>query len=313
MDTGNLKPVVAQASSDPTPWDVETVRREATALVDELAAAGTLAVPLKRALYQLEQSAFFRELLARWPALEPAHRHSAWQLLVESLDRIVQDLTPVCVQCGECCRKGSPTLYAEDLEILRQGKISWNQLFTLRRGEAVRSPVKDGPFFLPEERIKVREKLGSQECVLLDSDTNRCLIYADRPLQCRAQSCWDSASARQLEELPYMSRLDLLGEVELLVQLMDEHDRRCSFERLQQGFARLAANRGETIQEVIEMMAYEDHFRHFFAREFNIPEDTLDLVFGRSFADLAPLFGFRVTTDADGTRCLAPDQGDADR
>lgn len=77
--------------------------------------------------------------------------------------------------------------------------------------------------------------------------------------------------------------------------------------KLSDAFAELAETNGREIDRVLELMAHEDHFRHFFAERLNIPEDTLDLVFGRSFAELAPLFGFHVVTEPDGSRCLVPE------
>ena len=44
------------------------------------------------------------------------------------------------------------------------------------------------------------------------------------------------------------------------------------------------------------------------AEQMNIPEDTLDLILGRSFAELLPIFGFRVTEEPDGTKCLVADE-----
>jgi hypothetical protein len=61
-------------------------------------------------------------------------------------------------------------------------------------------------------------------------------------------------------------------------------------------------------EEVLRVLAYEDHYRQFFADKLNIPEDTLDLVFGRSFGELVRLFGFMVEEEADGSKCLVVDK-----
>ena len=93
------------------------------------------------------------------------------------------------------------------------------------------------------------------------------------------------------------------------MDLIAEHDQRCAFEKLNEAFGRLAESKGSSVTEVLELLAYEDHFRQFFRERLNIPGDTLDLVFGRSFADLLPLFGFRVETEPDGSCCLMPERG----
>lgn len=211
-----------------------------------------------------------------------------------------------CILCGECCRQGSPTLHREDLEILSRGAISQDRLVTLRKGEPVYSPYEEKPVYLHEERIKIREKPGTRECVFLDPDTSRCTIYADRPAQCRAQACWDPGPAREIAGEPCLTRRDLLGEVDLLIELLDEHDSKCSFDKLEGAFDRLHKSGGESIDEVIDTLAFEDHFRHFVAERLDLRESALELLFGRSFSDMVGLFGFYVERKPDGTKLLLP-------
>ena len=291
----------------PGGWSEEDLRRNWTEHLKSLVSDSESNLPLKRIQFQMEQHADYQDAMRRWPRMSEAERFRAWRNLVQSSERVVQEVLPACVQCGECCRKSSPTLHMEDLEILRQGKIPWNQIYSIRRSEPVRSPFEEKLFFLLDERIKLHEKEGTQECVLFDNATNRCMVYADRPMQCRAQTCWDPEPAKQLAQQPYLTRRDIFKGVELLLDVIVEHDRRCAFEKLHEAFKRLGESGGENVQEVLEMLAYEDHFRKFIAEQYGIPEDTLDLVFGRSHAELVRAFGFRVLNDPDGTRRLVLD------
>lgn len=288
----------------PGSWSQETMRRNWMEHLEAMAAESRSSLPLRRVQYQVEQNPVFQDAFVRWPRMKDTERFKAWKSLLECSENVLKEILPACVQCGECCRKGSPTLQLEDLEILRQGKIPWNQLFCLRKGEPVRSPFKNNLFFLLDERIKIREKAGTQECVFLNSESHQCTIYSDRPVQCRAQACWDATEAKQLSEQPYLTRRDIFKDVELILEIIGEHDRRCSFASLNEAFKRLEETKGGNIDEVLEMMAYEDHFRNFMGEKLKAPADVLDLVFGRSFADLAPLFGFQVRREPDGTRCL---------
>jgi Fe-S-cluster containining protein len=214
---------------------------------------------------------------------------------------------PICRQCGECCRGASPTLMLEDLELLRDERIPWRNLMTLRVGEPAHSPLTNEAFFLAEERIKIREKTGKKECVFLIGETNLCSIYPNRPMQCRAQACWDPKLALDLAEEPCLTRRDIFRDVKVLIELLDEHDRRCSFDKLKNAFDELKQSKGKTIDQAVELLAFDDHFRNFIKETLNIPEDTVELVFGRSLADRVRLFGFRVETDADGTHTLMPE------
>jgi Fe-S-cluster containining protein len=190
------------------------------------------------------------------------------------------------------------------LEILSRGVISQERLITLRKGEPIYSPYEEKPVYLDEERIKIREKPGTQECVFLDPDTSRCGIYADRPAQCRAQTCWDPGPAREVAAEAGLTRRDLFREAEMLIELMEEHDSRCSFDKLEGVFDRLHQGGGESIDEVIDTLAFEDHFRHFVAERLNLPPGALELFFGRSFSAMVRLFGFWVERQPDGTKVL---------
>jgi Fe-S-cluster containining protein len=292
---------------NPAEWDLETFLSNVADFLGEVVRATGTPLPLRRVRVQVEQDPSYQEIIRQWPRWTGAQRMEAWRRIPEMAERAIREVLPACVLCGECCRKGSPTLVLEDLEILRSGRIPWGRLMTLRRGEPVRSAFEDKPAILVDERIKLKEKPETRECVLFDETTNQCMVYSDRPMQCRAQACWDPGEAKYLENEPYLTRRDIFKDVELLLDLMAEHDNRCAFDKLNAAFMRLAQNEGATLEEVLQLLAFEDHFRDFFAEQLKIPEDNLELVFGRSFADLAPLFGFRVREEPDGTRCLVPE------
>lgn len=308
MSFSENKSVPTNSIGYPAEWDSDTLRqnwlKHMQALVDEQ----EISIPLKRIKYQLEQSTVYHDIMQRWPKMDGNQRLKAWKILQEYSDQAVHDILPTCVQCGECCRKGSPTLHVEDLELLKQGKLPWAQLVSLRQGEPVRSPLEQKVFFLLDERIKVREKPGAQECIFLESSTDRCSIYTDRPLQCRAQACWDASEAEELSKQAYLTRRDIFADVEVLQDIIAQHHQRCSFAKLQDAVKRIEEDGENAADELVELLAYEDHFRNFFSQQFNIPEENLDLVFGRSFADLVSIFGLRVVKEPDGTRRLVPDQ-----
>jgi Fe-S-cluster containining protein len=292
----------------PADWDLEKLHQSWLQHMRSSIEESEAPIPLKRLQHQLEGSPVYYEIMQRWPKMDGGQRLQAWKILLEYSEQAVREVLPACVQCGECCRRSSPTLHVEDLELLSQGKLPWEQLFTLRQGEPVRSPKEQKVFFLLDERIKVREKPGTQECVFLSSATDQCSIYVDRPLQCRAQACWDPSESKQVAEQAYLTRRDIFGQVELLLDLIKQHHQRCSFAKLQAAAKAVEENNcGKTIDELVKLLAYEDHFRNFFSEKFNIPEDNLDLVFGRSFSHLISIFGLRVETEQDGTKCLVPD------
>jgi hypothetical protein len=201
---------------------------------------------------------------------------------------------------------GSPVLHLEDLPLLQSAKIPWDRLITLRKGEPARSPFDGRPFVLPEERIKVREKPVGRECVFFDGEADRCSIYHERPLQCRAQACWDPMPARDTAEMPFLLREHIFEGVDLLLEVMAEHESRCGFGAFSDAFEKLTA--GGSVQEVLGLLSYEEHFRLFVSDAFKIPAQNMELLFGRSFIQLTPLFGFKVLEEPDGSRRLIADE-----
>ncbi len=288
----------------PTTWNKETLLRNWAEHL--LATAESTNIPYKRLSLEVQQDPTYQEAVEKWDSMESTERMAAWKRLLAITERQAADILPSCVQCGECCRKGSPTLLMDDLDLLREEKIPWDRIITLRRGEPVHSPYKEKLVFLLDERIKFREKPQTRQCVFLDDGSSLCAIYVDRPVQCRAQACWDPKPAKELAEQPHLTRKDIFGRVDVLMDLLTEHDRKCAFQKLDAAFKRLEETHGESVDEVLQLLAYEDHFRRFLAEQLNIPETTLDLVFGRSFEELVSLFGFEVRREADGAKCLVP-------
>jgi Fe-S-cluster containining protein len=292
----------------PGTWDSATFTARWRERLESLAGERGAAMTFARAKYQAEQSPLFQKARAEWAELRAEQREETWRQLRDDSAESVAEPLPICVRCGECCRVGSPTLEVDDLELLREEKIPWSELYTMRVGEPARSPHSGQPFFLEAERIKIREKPGSTECVFLDSETGDCRIHADRPLQCRAQACWEEVDAQRFVDAEYLTRKQLFGAVEPVLEVLGKHDTRCSFERLRDGFETLEASGGENADEAIDVLAFDEHTREFCVEQLSVPEGVLDLLLGRSLTSRLKLFGYRVEIAADGTRTLLPEE-----
>ncbi|MCP4603091.1 MAG: YkgJ family cysteine cluster protein [Proteobacteria bacterium] len=295
------------STNSPAIWNTEELKENWLAHLESLASESSINLSMKRLRYQTEEASSYHEIVDRWSEMNSDKRTQAWEQLLGSCEQNTKEMLPICVQCGDCCRKGSPTLLLEDLELLREEKIPWDQMVTLRKGEPARSPYTDDLFYLPAERIKLRERNGTRTCGFLDDTTGMCNLHIERPIQCRAQACWDPEPARELANEPHLTRRHIFEGMDVLLEMMDEHDRRCSFEQMRNAFEELKQSEGKNIDEVVEFLAFEDHFRHFTAENLKIPENTLDLVFGRSLISMVRLFGFRVDVGEDGTRTLLPE------
>ncbi|MBN1656374.1 MAG: YkgJ family cysteine cluster protein [Deltaproteobacteria bacterium] len=292
----------------PAKWDRDALRANLLERLVFLASEQELELSEKRVRFQIEQDQSCRELIESWSRSDDTQRIAIWKKLLRRGLESLQDLAKTCVRCGQCCRKSSPTLYLQDLELVRSEKIPLSNLVTLRKGEPVTSPFSQTPFYLPEECIKLREKPGATECIFLDSATDLCLIYQSRPYQCQVQTCWDASGIKELTSQTMLTRNTLFAGLDTLVEIMNDHENRCHFEMLYELFETLKETQGESVEELLDALAFEDHYRNFIAEKLNLPRDSLELFFGRSFSKLARLFGYRVEDRPDGSHVLLPDE-----
>jgi hypothetical protein len=113
--------------------------------------------------------------------------------------------------------------------------------------------------------------------------------------------------ARELVDKPRLGRQELFADVEALLDVLATHDARCSFASLRGAVDALTlAPTQENADRLVEIIAFEDHFRTRMADELGIPGETLDLILGRSFTDLVRLLGFEVRHEPDGSRVVIP-------
>ncbi len=285
-------------ATNPAQWSLEEMKQSWINWIENLVNDPESQIPGTRLILQVEENPEAKEIFLLWESLNPQDRVTKWKILLALTEEEYKNPLPACIQCGECCLRGSPTLHVDDLELLRENKIPWEYVYTLRRGEPVHNPLTGKPFFLVDERIKISEKPGTNECVFYDPKNRLCTIYENRPLQCRAQACWDISAFKQLEDIPYLTRHDIFGEIEVLMDIIAEHEKKCSFEKLHALFKLLDKNQS-IANQIIELVSFESHFRSFIQKELNIPKATTKLLFGRSLENLLPLFGCKLEIDGD--------------
>jgi Fe-S-cluster containining protein len=288
-------------------WDAGTMEEKWSAHLLSLAGPGKSGMPITRVRYQVERDPVVVDIRNRWADMSEEQRAQAWKRLLECCDINLKEMFPICVSCGDCCRDGSPTLLADDIELLGDDKIGWDKLVTLRKGEPAFSPFANKPLYLHAEMIKIRQKEGTNECVFFDDAESSCTIYNERPTQCRVQACWEPQVAKQVAELPLLSRRKMLDGVEPMLALIDEHEKRCSFVTMRKLFEELKQTEGKNVDEVLALLAFDEHVRQFAKEQLGVPDNLLELLFGRPLVDRVKLFGFRIERGTDGTSTLMPE------
>lgn len=208
-----------------------------------------------------------------------------------------------CKRCGNCCRKGSPTLHMTDAALLKSGKLTYKYLYTIRKGELVYNNIDDEFINIDYEVIKVLEKKESRVCNFLASESNDCTIYKNRPIQCSSFECWNTEKLIAAFAEEKLTRLQLIGEDKTLRNIIETHDEKCSYATLDKLFEKVQTGE-DVVNDIYAIIQYDLDIRPLLTEKMSIPEDYLPLLLGRPLTETIEMFGYRVEKDSDGNLSL---------
>jgi Fe-S-cluster containining protein len=216
------------------------------------------------------------------------------------MDQSVTNERAHCIRCGECCLGSSPTLQMVDVSLVYNGFIEKGNLYTIRLGELVRDNIRGGLRVTDKEMIKIKEKENSQGCIYYDEKAKACTIYEYRPIQCKALACWDESEFMRVYARPKADRRDIIRD-NIVMGLMKEHDRRCSYMKLD-AFVRQIEKEGEgAVGRILEVLRFDHHIRKFTSKKLGIGFSEMDFLFGRPLTQTITMFGLKVIKQPDGS------------
>lgn len=256
---------------------------------------------------EIEKVSGFQQVFEDWNRLTPEERAAAWRRLVTAAREVAAAHQETCVRCGECCERSSPTLLLTDLPLFAQEALTWNEVYTLRRGETVTD--REGQVTtLAEERLKVREMPGSRQCWFYQAAGGACRIYETRPEQCRRQNCWgDPAPPPTAEEL--LSREHLFQSVPEVWELINAHRQRCDLIKVKSALQDLGEGREEGGDYLFEVLHFDHYLRQVLKKEWELTPAVIELLLGRPLTDFLREHGYQATLGPEGVFHLTPRQG----
>jgi Fe-S-cluster containining protein len=203
-----------------------------------------------------------------------------------------------CKRCGTCCRKGGPSLHLEDKPIVEKGQIQTKHLYTLREGELAHDNVNGGIFSVETDIIKIKSQKNTKTCAFFLEKDNRCAIYSHRPVECRVLKCWDTSEIEAIYAKDRLTRKRLIGEVQGLWDLVEAHQKRCDYRKIETLVEALKGDqKQETAEPLIEMIQYDLHIRDLVVEKGGIDSDMLEFLFGRPLFETVKAFGVKVKKD----------------
>lgn len=187
-----------------------------------------------------------------------------------------------CVRCGNCCKSGGPAFHLQDRAIVEKKKIELQHLFTIREGEPVHENVRNKVSFATSDIIKIKGRDNTWSCLFFDEDRHQCLIYENRPAECRALKCWDTTDIENIYAIDYLTRKDLLQSVRGLWDLVKEHQQRCAYMPIYSLIKDTEQSKTrKKVSELNQIIAYDNQIRNLTVEKAGISPGITDFLFGR--------------------------------
>ena len=207
-----------------------------------------------------------------------------------------------CECCGTCCRNGGPPLHLQDAELVKSGRLKFEDLVTIRCGELVLPPLASQPVSARSEWIKIKGVGREWCCRFLDAAANTCTIYQNRPVSCRTLKCWDTNEILAMAGRELLSRADLVAATDPLLPLLHLHDKQCPVPDMEDIVASLndEKDRDQLLSELRGTVESDLRIRSQAVREHNISLELELFYFGRPLFQLLQPLGIAVTETPRG-------------
>jgi Fe-S-cluster containining protein len=199
-----------------------------------------------------------------------------------------------CRRCGTCCQKGGPSFHLADKALIESGEIPSKYLYTIRKGEMAYDNVRQCLEPVGSDIIKIKGKGNSWTCLFFDEAQAACTIYENRPIECRALKCWDTAELEALYAQKRLKREDLLAGIEGLWDLIKDHQQRCNYDTILALIKAIGSEKpGNARQKLAERIQFDNEIRKLVVSQGGLDADMLDFLFGRPLNQTLKHFGLK--------------------
>ncbi len=210
-----------------------------------------------------------------------------------------------CIRCGTCCKKGGPSFHLEDKVLIEKGIILSKYLYTIREGELCYDNVKESILPAASDIIKIKGQKDSITCIFFNEKENECTIYDNRPLECRALKCWDTREIERIYSKNRLTRKDLISTIEGLWDLVEDHQRRCSYETLKFFIDALNKDKkDEALKGIFDIIEYDAQIRELVVQKGDLDPEMTDFIFGRPITETIRMYGFKIIKQDDNYRLI---------
>ncbi len=205
-----------------------------------------------------------------------------------------------CLRCGTCCANGGPALHNDDLSLLLGNTLPLKNILTIRKGEPAFSPIENAVLPSQQELLKIKGCNNTWQCMFYSVSDKSCGIYLNRPIECETLKCWDPSDLKELIFKNTLCRKDILKDNDQIIELIDIHERNCSFKKLLELNSELQTNREEIIEEIKKMIEWDLLFRQNNCQKLALDIDMEMVYFGRPLFKSLAYFGLSISENSSG-------------
>jgi Fe-S-cluster containining protein len=210
-----------------------------------------------------------------------------------------------CRRCGTCCKKGGPCFHLEDKILIEKGIILSKYLYTVREHELCYDNVRESILPAASDIIKIKGQKDSLACIFFNEKENECTIYDNRPLECRALTCWDTREIEKIYSKNRLTRKDLLSNVEGLWGLVEDHQKQCSYEKLTLFIDILKkGQKDKALKGILDIIKYDAQIRELVVQKGGLDPEMTDFIFGRPITETIRVYGFKIKKQNDNYRMI---------
>lgn len=123
--------------------------------------------------------------------------------------------------------------------------------------------------------IKVKGKDSSWMCKFYGDQKIGCLIYENRPIECRVLECWNTEAVERLFLAKLLTRRDIFPAGGAVTELIHSYENAFPIYRIKGLFSD-----GKKRMEAARLMEQDAFFRQKASKALSMGKDSLDFVFG---------------------------------
>jgi hypothetical protein len=117
--------------------------------------------------------------------------------------------------------------------------------------------------------------------------------------------CWDTREIEKIYSKNRLTRKDLISNVEGLWDLIEDHQKRCSYEKLTLFINSFKKHKNDkALKGILDIIKYDVKIRELVVQKGGLDPEMTDFIFGRPITETIRMYGFKLKKQGDNYRLI---------